>query len=181
VSDEQALIADLKAAEKAFVGRRIAAVTYYDVSAGSSGQWDFGSWHCPVMGVELVLDDGASYSVVWDCSFGNCSLHVYASPMKEHLLVDGDGSCTWWSAQDHDRWQHLLLAPIVDSRLIWHTDLTDWGRTAPAALRLTFPTGDVWFVVATHQPDDTWWIGADEVVVAFTHEKAMQIGVRDSG
>jgi hypothetical protein len=179
VSDEQALIAELKAAEKALVGRRIAEVIYYGLFPEGSGAWDFGSWHCPVMGVELVLDDGASYSVVWDYSFGNFSLYLYASPMNAHLLLAGEGSCTRWAVQDHHRWKQLLIAPVIDSRLIWHTDLTDWGQTAPAALRLTFPAGDVWIIAAMQQQDDSWWIGADEVLVAFTHEKATQIGVRD--
>ncbi|WIM99766.1 hypothetical protein ACTOB_003428 [Actinoplanes oblitus] len=178
MSSEQALIAELKAAEKALVGRRIAEVVYYGLGPGS-GEWDFGSWHRPVMGVELVLDDGSSYSVVWDCGFGNCSLHLYASPMSEHLHLEGEGSGSRWTVQDHDRWKQLLTAPVIESRLIWHTDLTDWGQTAPAALRLGFPAGDVWIIAAMQSQNDSWWIGADEVIVAFTRDMVTQIGVQD--
>ena len=178
MSSEQALIAELKAAERALVGRRIAEVIYYGFSPGS-GEWDFGSWHCPVMGVELVLDDGASCSLVWDSGFGNFSLHLYASPMNEHLRVEGEGSCSRWIAQDHDRWKRLLAAPLIESRLIWHTDLTDRGQAAPAALRLTFPAGDVWIIAAMQSQNGSWWIGADEVIVAFTREMVTQIGLHD--
>jgi hypothetical protein len=179
VSDEKALIAELKAAERALVGRRIAEVIYYGHFPEGSGGWDLGSWHCPVMGVELVLDDGASYSVVWEYVLGNFSLHLYASPMDEHLFLTDEGSPTRWAVQENDRWSRLLSAPVVDSRLIWHDSLTDWEKTAPAALRLTFSKGDVWIVAAMRHEDGSWWIGADEVLVAFTHEMAAQIGVHD--
>jgi hypothetical protein len=178
VSDDDTLIAELNVAEQALVGHRIVQAIYYGLSTDGSVAWDFDDWHCPVMGVELVLDDGASYSVVWDYSFGNFSLHLYASPMSAQLaLEDEGGSCTRWTVQDHARWKQLLTAPVIDSQLIWHRDLTDWGQTAPAALRLTFPAGDVWLIAAMQQSDGSWWIGADEVLVAFTHEMAAEIGV----
>ncbi|MEV4640460.1 hypothetical protein AB0J80_24260 [Actinoplanes sp. NPDC049548] len=173
--------ADLDAVAGSLNGRRIERIAYYGLVSDSAEEWDFGTWHWPIMGVELVTDDGASYSAVWDSSLGNFSLHLSASPMWQHLLSPEEGgTCRRWLVQDHARWAALRAGPIVDSRLIWHPDLTDSGATAPAALRLTFAAGDAWIIAAMEQPGG-WWLGADEVVVAFTSDMATRIGLPANG
>ena len=179
IPDETHLIAELDAAAGALVGRRITGVAYYGLSAERSVAWDYDTWHRPVMGVELVIDDGTRYSAVWDTPFGHFSLQLSASPMSAHLALAAEGgNCTRWTVQDHRRWAPLLASPVVESRLIWSADLTDSGKTAPAALHLGFPSGSAW-IIAAMENGDSWWLGADEVVVAFTRDMAARIGVRD--
>jgi hypothetical protein len=180
VSDEAHLVAELHAAAQALVGRRITRVTYYGLSSDAPVDWDYDTWHCPVMGVELVLDDGTPYSAVWDNAFGNFSLQLSASPMSAHLALSAEaGDCPRWTVHDHRRWAPLLASPVVESDLIWIPGLTDSGKTAPAALHLGFSAGDAW-IIAAMESDGSWWLGADEVVVAFTREMAA-VSMRSAG
>jgi hypothetical protein len=179
MSDEAHLIAELHSAAQALVGRRITSIAYYGLFSDASVDWDYDTWHCPVMGVELILDDGTRCSAVWDNSFGHFSLQLSASPMSAHLTLSAEGGgCPRWTVQDHPRWAPLLASPVVESRLIWSPDLTDFGKTAPAALHLGFSAGDAW-IIAARENGDSWWLGANEVVVAFTRDMAAEIGVRD--
>ncbi|WP_212818221.1 hypothetical protein [Polymorphospora rubra] len=181
--DHRRLAVELDATARALVGRRITGVAYYGLYTDHPpATWDFDTWHCPVMGVELLLDDGAAYSAVWDNPFGHFSLHLYAAPMTSQLTVyEQGGNGLRWTVHDHARWAPLLAGPVLDSRLIWHPHLTDFGHQAPAALHLTFPAGSVWIIAAMESTEETWWLGADEVVVAFTSDMAARTGVRGPG
>ncbi|MFI5930528.1 hypothetical protein [Actinoplanes sp. NPDC051494] len=153
---------ELIAAADALTGRRITRVTY----AG------LGEQDSPLMGVELVLDDGLAYSLEWRSGqFGNFSLHLEAAPMR---ICD---DYRVWAVQDEPRWAALRSGPVTASRLIWHPDLTDLGVRAPAALHLSFAAGEVWVVAAQQQGDGTWWLGADDVVVTFSRDDVVRMGV----
>jgi hypothetical protein len=173
---------ELDATAETLAGRRITRVDYHGLSSSSPERvsWDFDTWHCPVMGAELLLDDGTPYSAVWDSVFGHFSLHLYAASMNEQLVTAQGEEPNRWSVHDHPRWARLLTDPVTDSRLLWQPDLTDTGATAPAALRLTFPQGSAWIIAATEQSDGSWWLGADEVVVSFTEDMTTRIGLVES-
>jgi len=52
---------------------------------------------------------------------------------------------------------------------------------APLALRLDFPYGRVRIIAAMEHTEGRWWLGADEVIVAFTDDFAASIGYTDHG
>jgi hypothetical protein len=56
-------------------------VVYYLLTGGDDGleveEWDFGPWHQPTMGVELLTDDGTRSSAVWGDSFDHYGLEVF--------------------------------------------------------------------------------------------------------
>jgi len=170
-------------------GRRISAVIYWGLGLhGQAHVWDFGDWHLPVMGVELRLDDGTSYSVVWGSEFGHFGLELYASPMTDHVAVldADDGGPNHWTVTGHPQWASLLGDPIVDARLVWAEGYADRHDAvepvvAPLALRVDFPDGRVRIIAAMERSEDHWWHGADEVVVAFTDEFAARIGYPSFG
>ncbi|MEV6964853.1 hypothetical protein AB0M47_07015 [Hamadaea sp. NPDC051192] len=168
--------------------RRINAVTYWGLGSFSDPSlWDISDWHLPVMGVELRLDDGAPVSAVWGSDFGHFGLELYASPMTDHVtaLDVDDGGPNHGTVTDHPRWAALLIDPIVDARLVWAEGYADRQGAvgpvaAPLALRLNFPNGRIRIIAAMEHTDDRWWLGADEVIVAFTDEFAASIGYPDN-
>jgi hypothetical protein len=171
------------------IGRRIAAVTYYGLGLdGEARDWDFDDWHLPVMGVEFHLDDGTPYSAVWGTRFGHFGLELHASPMADHLTVlePEDGGPSKWSVTENQRWASLVRDPVTDARLVWAEGYADrqWPDgpvLAPLALRLDFPSGIIRIIAAMEHTEHRWWLGADEVVVAFTDEFAASIGYPESG
>jgi len=170
------------------IGRRIREVAYYGLEAEDPIRaWDFDDWHMPVMGVELRLD-GSPYSVVWGCTFGHFGLELYASPMTDHITVvqPEDGRSNRWPVTEHPRWAPLLADPVTKARLVWAAGFADRQRSdgpviAPLALRLDFPRGTVRIIAAMEHTEGRWWLGADEVIVAFTSEFASRIGYPESG
>ncbi|MEV0272296.1 hypothetical protein AB0H43_26265 [Hamadaea sp. NPDC050747] len=171
------------------IGRRIREVVYYGLEIEDQvGAWDFGDWHMPVMGVELLLDDGSPYSAVWDCMFGYFGLELYASPMTDHVTVVQPkvGGSNQWPVTEHPRWAPLLADPVTKARLVWAEGFadrqgSDGPITAPLALRLDFPRGTVRIIAAMEHAKGRWWLGADEVIVAFSREFTSSIGYPASG
>jgi hypothetical protein len=166
------------------IGRRVRAVTYYGLGVDARAHgWDFDDWHLPVMGVELRLDDDTPYSAVWGSEFGHFGLELYASPMTDHimLLEAEDGGPNRWTVTEHRRWAPLMADPVAGARLVWVEGLADRQQAdgaviAPPALRLDFPSGTVRIIAAMEQREGRWWLGADEVIVAFTDDFTASIG-----
>lgn len=87
------------------VGRRIAAVEYWDIHnyGDEPRTWDYGDWHHAVMGVELVTDAGPR-SVLWTDTFYPYGVEVFADPIGMHLRLGPEGP-QGWPAGDHPLWQ----------------------------------------------------------------------------
>jgi len=174
---------ELRAVVSGLRGQRLAEVVYYPLASGTDGreieQWDFGDWHTPTMGVELITDIGHRYSAIWiwDNTFTCYGLEVFQQPMTDFLTSLG---APWGSvavpASDHPRWARLINKPI-HADTCW--DSFDEVRVS-TAVRLGSGTTVVW--IAAGRPADpesatTFHLNTDDVMVVFTSEIATQAGI----
>ncbi|MFH9353508.1 hypothetical protein [Kitasatospora sp. NPDC017646] len=174
---------ELETTVQSLIGRRIDRVLYYDLpSYGASDvDWDFDEWHDVVMGAELTIDNGATYSASWDNSFSHYGTELVQASMGHYLLNIGeaDGPRVW-EVTDHPRWRVLLADPVADAKVVWDQDPRAENHRVPLAIHLAFPAGDVWLIAgrsATWPPDGTFHLGTDDLIVGFTWEFADHLGV----
>lgn len=164
-------------------GRRVVGVAYYPMACGVDGteieDWDFGDWHLPTLGVELVVDDGTRYSAVWDQSFDHYGLEVFRASMSSQLGLIGppDGSPEVL-VTGHAAWASLVGAPLTGAEILWSEG--DCGRRMPVAVALSTEFSAVWLVAgspARWPADGQFRLGTDDVMVVFTRALASSIGL----
>jgi hypothetical protein len=166
-------------------GRTVVAVDYFVLMVGDEGtdpdEWDYASWHEPTMGVELTMDDGPTYSAVWDSTFDYCGVELYPSPMRNFLSrVDEPGSPARIAVAEHPSWQRIISAPIESCRVQW------WGKehgavtAVPEAIHVRTAVGQVWIAVghSAVEPDGPFHLGTDDVLVIFDADVAERAGLR---
>lgn len=167
-------------------GQRLADVVYYPLATGDDGrvaeQWDYGGWHTPTMGVELITDIGHRYSAIWiwHNTFTCYGLELFRQPMTDFLTSLGDpwGSVAV-SVSDHPRWTGLI-GKLIHADICW--DSFDATRV-PTAVRLGFGTTEVWIAAGrTADPESAvmFHLCTDDVMVVFTSEIATQAGIPES-
>lgn len=169
-------------------GRRIQRVLYYPLMGGEDGyeveDWDFGPWHQPTMGVELLTDDGACFSAVWGCSFDHYGLEVFPEPMTAHLVrIEEPYGSALVEVTDHPRWSSLVGRKLTRVDIAWSEDPTGSIRV-PDAIRFCSRERSVWIAAGTSAdwpPGETYHLGTDDVMVIFTAECAGKVGIRGTG
>ena len=176
------------------VGRRIAAVEYWDIHnhGDEPRKWDYGDWHHAVMGVELVTDAGPR-SVLWTNTFYPYGVEVFADPIERHLRLGPDSS-EGWRAGGHPLWQARADQRVEATSTFWERievgpgTLSDGtvvsppeSHDVPVALRLDFSAGPVWFVAGMPvYPDvERVFVSGDEIMVVFSSAKMRMIGFPD--
>jgi hypothetical protein len=90
LEDRAAVDAPLSAA---FVGRQLTGVRYVEINYGEPA-WDAGRFHSVDYGIELDLDDRATWAVIWQQRSWNETLLTYRGLIREELRPDADVS-TW--------------------------------------------------------------------------------------
>ncbi|WP_051940605.1 hypothetical protein [Phaeacidiphilus oryzae] len=168
-------------------GRTVVAVAYFVLMAGDEGTdpdaWDYGAWHEPTMGVELVMDDGHTYSAVWGSTFDYYGVELHSAPMREFLsYIDEPGGSARVAVADHPLWAGMVSAPIESCRIQWCGEEHGAPTPVPAAIHLRSATGQVWVAAgrsATHGPDGPgpFHLGTDDVLVIFDAEIAERAGL----
>jgi hypothetical protein len=168
-------------------GRCVMEVSYFPLAWGGGGgdgdieveDWDFGDWHLPTMGVELLVDDGTRYAAVWGHSFDYHGLEIYRGPMSGELGVVGQpGGAPKVPVTEHVAWSGILGAPLTGAEILWSKGA--YGRRLPVAVELSTQTSAVWLVAAvpaTWPADGHFNLGTDDVMVVFTHALAEAIGL----
>ncbi|MGI5486822.1 hypothetical protein [Microtetraspora malaysiensis] len=165
-------------------GRRIQRVIYYPLMGGEDGceveDWDFGPWHQPTMGVELLTDDGARFSAVWGSSFEHYGLELFLEPMTAHLVAIGEpGGSAQVEVTDHLRWSGLIDRKLTRADIAWSEDCES-GIRLPVAIRLCSRERTVWIAAgrpADRPPGEVYHLGTDDVMVIFTTEFAAKAGI----
>ncbi|MFF4779285.1 hypothetical protein ACFY05_41360 [Microtetraspora fusca] len=165
-------------------GRRIERVIYYPLMGGEDGceveDWDFGPWHQPTMGVELLTGDGARFSAVWGSSFDHYGLELFPEPMTDHLLGIGEpGGSAQVDVTDHVRWSTLVGGKLTSVDIAW-AEGPKHGIRVPDAIRLCSRERAVWIAVgrpADYPPGAAYYLGTDDVMVVFTTEFAAKVGI----
>ncbi|MGK8552930.1 hypothetical protein [Nocardia gipuzkoensis] len=166
-------------------GQRLAEIVYYPLTIDDDGrlaeEWDFGDWHQPTMGVELITHIGYRYSAIWNNNFTEYGLEIFPKPMIDFLLV-GPGGSTAVPVSDHPRWAGLLGKKIIAADICWDHDPRGTIR-APSAIRLGFRRNTVWIAAGVSVDTGSatsFWLGTDDVMVVFTPEMSKQIGIPES-
>ncbi|MEU5260980.1 hypothetical protein [Amycolatopsis sp. NPDC021455] len=175
-------------------GRRLTAVDYWDIRGFGSepAQWDYGDWHHAVMGVGLGTDAGP-VAVTWTSTFFCYGVEVFHDRIEDHLVLgeggperNGPHGSSWSPylgtpvrrAASH--WERVELGParrsdgtVVEPARVVHV---------PAAIRLDFAAGPVWFVAAIPRPPDMRRVFplGDEIMVVFSREKMRDLGFGDA-
>lgn len=168
-------------------GRTIVAVDYFVLMVGDDGtdpdEWDYGAWHEPTMGVELIMDDGGTYSAVWGSTFDYYGLELHAAPMRDFLSrIDEPGGSARVAVADHPLWTGVVSAPIESCRIQWCGEEHGAPTPVPEAIRLRTATGQVWIAAgrsATSEPDGPgpFYLCTDDVLVIFDTDVAECAGL----
>lgn len=162
-------------------GHRLADVVYYPLSIDNEGRpdnWDFGDWHEPTMGVELITDNGHRYSAIWNNTFTEYGLEIFPRPMTDFVL-GGPGGSVAVPVSDHQHWAGLIGKTIIAADICWDHDPRATIR-APSAIRLGFRGSAIWIAAGIAAPPESatnFWLGTDDVMVVFTPELSAQIGI----
>jgi hypothetical protein len=175
----------LEATVAQLLGQRLADVVYYVLSEGDDGElpeeWDFGDWHVPTMGVELITESGRHYSMIWDHTFVYYALETYAKPMSEILTVGRPWGSMAVPVSAHPEWARLIGQEVVAADICWDKDTlgTIW---APASVRLGFRGSAVWIAAGRDADPGSpleFYLWTDDVMVVFTPEMAIRAGIPD--
>ncbi|MFB7378857.1 hypothetical protein ACFC6U_40745 [Kitasatospora purpeofusca] len=168
-------------------GRTVVAVEYFVLVGGSEGtdpeEWDYGAWHEPMMGVELTMDNGETYSAVWGSTFDHYGLELYPAPMSGFLSRLGEpGGSARVAVTEHPRWTGVLGGPIESCRIQWCGEEHGAPTPLPEAVHLRTATGQVWIAAgrsATYEPDrpGPFYLGTDDVLVVFDTDIAERAGL----
>ncbi len=165
------------------VGTCLVEVTYFPLRCGDEGteveDWDFGAWHLPTMGVELLAENGTRYSAVWDQSFDYYGLEIFREPMSGKLTMVGrPGGSPEVTVTGHPAWAGLVGVPLVGADILWSDG--GYGRRMPIAVELRAPAATAWLVAgcpAQWPPEGRFHLGTDDVMAVFTREFAGVIGL----
>ena len=164
------------------VGRRISSVVYWDLPPfdDEPSDWDYGTWHHVVMGIELETDRGP-VSLRWTDTFWPYGIEAFFTPMPE-LLRDG---CTKRDVTAAERLDIALGGPIRAASTHWERFNLEnpWpGQEAtfdvPLGIRLDFDSGSVWVIIGIPQPPDMSdvFTPGDELMVVFEPARVREIG-----
>ncbi|MEY9886851.1 hypothetical protein ABIA31_000477 [Catenulispora sp. MAP5-51] len=179
IDDYERLVAGLP-------GRTIEAVDYYVLMVGADGMepddWDFGSWHEPTVGIELVTGGGGVFSAIWGNVFDCYGLEVYSDPMSEHIRGVGEqGGTARVAVASHAAWAGIIGEPIETARILWWQAGQGVRRDPlPLAVHLGTAEGQVWIGVGrseTRTPESPFYLGTDDVLVVFDAEAASRMGL----
>jgi hypothetical protein len=112
----------------ALVGRRIEHVRYVDLAEMHSGL----HWRCPMFdsidfGMELDLDDGATWSFIWKMVGFSGGVLVYPGSLSPFALRSSENIAIW-DVDDH--WRARGILDIGSVALVW-----DWQGIGPGLER----------------------------------------------
>ena len=164
-------------------GTRVVGITYYPLTCGEDGteieEWDFGEWHQPTMGVELLAEDGTRYSAVWGHTFGYHGLEIFKAPMSSQLALIGQpGGSADVDVTGHPLWSGFIEVPLVGADILWGEGA--YENRLPVAVGLTVPDATVWLVAGSPMqwpPDGRFRLGTNDVMVVFSRTLAAAIGL----
>jgi hypothetical protein len=166
-------------------GQTILAVDYFVLMTGDDGpepgEWDFGTWHEPTMGVELTMDTGSTYSAIWNNTFDCYGLELYPAPMSHFILNIGQpGGSARISATVHPSWAGIIAAPIESCRIQWWDEEQGAATRVPEAVHLRTADGQAWIAAgrsAGDEPDGEFHLCTDDVLVTFDTDTAARAGL----
>jgi hypothetical protein len=163
-------------------GQRLAIVRYFLLRIAGDQEpweWDFGVWHQPTMGVEVVTDQGATFSALWsqyaEWGFG---VDLFDAPMRIHLIEEAVDS--WVDVSEHPSWASLLGAPVEVS-FAWN-DFGTGRPPAPEAIKIASTSAAAWIIAAGWERQESKLsiqLGMDDLMVIFNERFIGALGLFD--
>ena len=162
-------------------GQRIGAVRYFLLPVGDGPEleeWDFGVWHQPTMGVELVTRSGEVFSAMWnqyeEWGFG---VDLFAGPMAGHLVPDAADH--WVDVSGQAPWSSMT-GP-VEAGFVWN----DYGTGRPPCPEaVTVVSGETvaWIVAVGWEREEGRFaiqLGRDDLMVIHDRRFIDTLGLLD--
>lgn len=154
------------------VGRTIQAVAYYEIPY-EDGQpmWnrESDSFDSLDFGLQLILDDGSTFSVTWGTEFTQYNVSIRRDALG---FVDGE-SARRWDVQPRWREHRLLDTPVTSARSVWVAADSREHAEYPQDVRLKFESGAVVVVSAFECRDGELNMGMmDNITVFFDEAEA---------
>lgn len=162
-------------------GQRIGIVRYFLLPVDDGPEleeWNFGVWHQPTMGVELVTQTGSVFSAIWSqyetWGFG---VDLYAEPMASHLVEDAAG--LWVEVSAQAPWSSMI-GPI-EVGFVWN----DYGTgrpPCPEAVKVASGDAVAWIVAAGWERQGSRFkvqLGLDDLTVVRDERFIEALGLFD--
>jgi hypothetical protein len=173
------------------LGRAFLGVRYVELSYDGNPAWDAGTFHSIDFGVELQLDDGATWAVTWDQAGHNEGLMVYAGALASELRPDAEVATWDVTALWRDRfptgfsgvkcvWTRHAYGPAYTGPR-WETRVDDGGESDLCLVSVILagdgPGQAVITLGESGEPDGSYGYRPDNVAVFFSSEEARRAGV----
>jgi hypothetical protein len=163
-------------------GQVIAEVRYFpltDPGTGLPADWDFGVWHQPTMGVELVTETGQVFSARWaEYDEWGCGVDLFAGSVGEHLIPEARIPV---DVSAYRSWAALLGTP-VSADFLWN-DYGTGRAPCPEAIMLTAGTAAAWIIAAGWERQESRTciqLGTDDLLIIFDGKLARALGLYDT-
>lgn len=163
-------------------GQVITGVRYFPLTIPGTelpAGWDFGVWHQPTMGVELVTGTGQVFSARWDdYDEWGCGVDLFAGSVSEHLIPEARVPV---DVSAHRSWAALLGTPI-SAGFLWN-DFGTGRAPCPEAIVLTAGTGAAWIIAAGWEREESRTciqLGTDDLLIIFDGDLARALGLYDT-
>ena len=99
------------------IGHSIRTVTYYEIDYGEPG-YDRGDYHTLDFGLQIELNSGVVFYVIWDSLFCQHDIKVKTGDIRNELKTPLDG-ISEHRLVDDQKWELLLNQKIVAVKSYW--------------------------------------------------------------
>jgi hypothetical protein len=163
-------------------GQRITTVRYFLLSFddGQPEEWDFGVWHQPTMGVELVTENGDTFSAIWnqyeEWGFG---VDLFAEPVATHMVEGAADS--WVVVSGHALWSRMTGFP-VEVGFVWN-DFGTGRPPCPEAVKIAAGGAVAWIIAAGWERQESRFeihLGLDDLMVVGNERFVEVLGLFDA-
>jgi hypothetical protein len=165
---------------QAMVGERLARVRYYEICyEGSQPSWDTGIpgvVDVPDFGLDLEMESGRVFGIVWDWEFTCYHLKVVPTSLAGIEV----GHAAVWDVSSQSGWPPLIGRAIAGVAVHWWPTWSDDPvPLCPLHLDIVFEDGQKVFISAAiyDRERDSLFGLSDEVVVIFGEEAARRYRV----
>jgi hypothetical protein len=179
VPSEQRSAAANEHAAASLSGRVIKQVRYFplaDTGTRTPMEWDFGVWHQPTMGLEVVTGTGQVFSARWneydEWGFG---VDLFAGPVSEHLPEEAQVPV---EVSGHRAWA-AFLGVRVAAGFLWN-DFGSGRAPCPEAVVLSAGGATAWIIAAgwdRREGRTCVQLGLDDLLVVFDGKLVRALGM----
>lgn len=172
-------IAKYESLPSELIGRTIKKVSYFEIDYGEPA-FDLSDHHSLDYGLQLEIDSGESYYIIWDSQYVQYDLKFKKGTLEQELAPVANIKCHDVSKSKY--WSDRVGQELNNIKSYWSYVITE-GKSAreyyPQDIELSFDNGLNVIVSAVEVRSDGQVIGmADHVSVFFDSETAIKYGAK---